>query len=442
MSVIDTVSNFVNKHLPRSGRVIVGLSGGADSVALLVALVDAGVECVAAHCNFHLRGEESNRDHRFCEELCGRLGVELLSRDFDVAARQAETSESVEMACRSLRYDWWRGLIEAGKGDFIAVGHHREDNVETFFINLLRGSGITGLKGMLPVNGHVIRPMLQLSRPQIEEFLTSRGYTWVVDRTNLENEYRRNKLRNIILPVIEREFSGAMDSIERSIEILRDTQSFYADAVSSGVGRYVRENGDVDVKTMVENEPHHSTLLYELLSEKGFSFSQIKNVIDGVKDGRSGQVFEVKEQEYVLDRGILRLMADESCWREVSSTDLHELPLSVETILADVFFEKMRTKSLDRDSLYLDSSALEGDPVWSLRSWSKGDRISPFGMKGSRLVSDLFNDAKYSAIQKNSTPLLFRNRELLWVVGLRTSRHFQVRESSGYVIKISMISKS
>ena len=144
----------------------------------------------------------------------------------------------------------------------------------------------------------------------------------------------------------------------------------------------------------------------------------------------------------MLDRGILRLMADESCWREVSSTDLHELPLSVETIPAKEFFEKMRTKSLDRDSLYLDSSALEGDPVWSLRSWSKGDRISPFGMKGSRLVSDLFNDAKYSAIQKNSTPLLFRNRELLWVVGLRTSRHFQVRESSGYVIKISMISKS
>lgn len=441
MSVSDTVSKFVDQHLPPSCRVIVGLSGGADSVALLVALVNVGVECVAAHCNFHLRGEESNRDYRYCRDLCRTLNVKFLVKDFDVPARQAETSESVEMACRSLRYDWWRELINSGVGDYIAVGHHREDNIETFFINLLRGSGITGLKGMLPVNGQVIRPLLSLTRVQIEEYLSSGGYTWVIDRTNLENEYRRNKLRNIVLPVLESEFPGAMDSIERSIEILRDTQSFYADAVSVAVGRYIRGNGDIDVKAMVESVAHHVTLLYELLSEKGFSLSQIKNIIDGAKDGRSGQVFEVREQEYMLDRGILHLVADDSCWQEVSSSDLSELPLSVERLSAGEFFEMMKAKSLDRDSLYLDPSALEGDPVWSLHPWSKGDRISPFGMKGSRLVSDLFNDAKYSAVQKSSTPLLFRNQELLWVVGLRTSRYFQVRESSDYVIKISMIWK-
>lgn len=441
MSVSDTVSKFVDQHLPPSCRVIVGLSGGADSVALLVALVNIGVECVAAHCNFHLRGEESNRDYCHCRDFCRALNVKFLVKEFDVPARQAETSESVEMACRSLRYDWWRELINSGVGDYIAVGHHREDNIETFFINLLRGSGITGLKGMLPVNGQVIRPLLSLTRAQIEEYLSSCGYTWMIDRTNLENEYRRNKLRNIVLPVLEGEFPGAMDSIERSIEILRDTQSFYADAVSVAVGRYIRENGDIDVKAMVESEVHHVTLLYELLSEKGFSFSQIKNIIDGVMDGRSGQVFEVREQEYVLDRGILHLVADDSCWQEVSASDLGELPLSVERLSSDKFFEMMKAKSLDRDSLYLDPSALEGDPEWSLRPWSKGDRISPFGMKGSRLVSDIFNDAKYSAAQKTSTPLLFRNHELLWVVGLRTSRHFQVRESSDYVIKISMVWK-
>lgn len=441
MSVSDTVSKFVDQHLPQSCRVIVGLSGGADSVALLVALVNVGVECVAAHCNFHLRGEESNRDYRHCRDLCRALNVKFLVKDFDVPARQAETSESVEMACRSLRYDWWRELINSGVGDYVAVGHHREDNIETFFINLLRGSGITGLKGMLPVNGQVIRPLLSLTRAQIEEYLSSCGYTWVIDRTNLENEYRRNKLRNIVLPVLEEEFPGAMDSIERSIEILRDTQSFYADAVSVAVGRYIRGNGDIDVRAMVESETHHVTLLYELLSEKEFSFSQIKNIIDGVRYGRSGQVFEVREQEYVLDRGILHLVADDSCWQEVSSSDLGELPLSVERLSAGEFFEMMKAKSLDRDSLYLDPSALEGDPVWSLRPWSKGDRISPFGMKGSRLVSDLFNDAKYSAVQKSSTPLLFRNQELLWVVGLRTSRHFQVKESSDYVIKISKVWK-
>lgn len=441
MGVIDTVSKFVDQHLPRSSRVIIGLSGGADSVALLVSLVNVGVKCVAAHCNFHLRGEESNRDHRHCEELSNRLGVEFLSRDFDVAARQFETSESVEMACRSLRYNWWRELIDAGVGDFIAVGHHREDNVETFFINLFRGSGITGLKGMLPVNGNVIRPMLQLSRLEIEDYLTVQGYTWVIDHTNLENEYRRNKLRNIVLPVIEREFPGAVSSIVRSIEVLRSTHSFYSDAVSSALRRYVSGNGIIDVKALVENEVHHLTLLYELLSPKGFSYSQVKNVIEGVECGRSGQLYEVDETKYELDRGKLYPCHGCDTVAEAASYNLAELPVRIEVLETEEFFRRRDAQSLDRDSLYLDSSVLDGNPQWLIRSWRKGDRIYPFGMKGSRLISDLFNDAKYSVCKKSSTPLLFRNQDLLWVVGLRTSRCFKVRESSGYVVKISMVWK-
>ncbi|MDE5960388.1 MAG: tRNA lysidine(34) synthetase TilS, partial [Duncaniella sp.] len=209
-----TDNNLAGSH---GDTIIVGLSGGADSVALLSVMLELGYECVAAHCNFHLRGNESMRDENFCRELCRELSVELLTVDFDVSERCRHTGESVEMACRELRYDWWNGLINKGIGNLIAVGHHREDNVETFFLNLLRGSGLVGLKGMQPRSLNIIRPLLDTTKAEIISYLESRGLKYVTDSTNSSNEFKRNRLRNIVLPEFEQAFPGAMDAIATSI---------------------------------------------------------------------------------------------------------------------------------------------------------------------------------------------------------------------------------
>lgn len=441
--MIEEVRQFINKNIPPSSTIIVGLSGGADSVGLLAALIGSGANCVAAHCNFHLRGKESDRDMDHCISLCKRLEVPLIIKHFDVPARQAATSESLEMACRSLRYDWWNELIDKGKGDFIAVGHHREDNVETFFLNLLRGSGINGLKGMLPVNGKIIRPLLNISRKNIERFVTDKGLSWVDDHTNFENEYKRNRLRNIILPELERQFPGATDAMVKSIGILRDNYSLYRSAICDKAAEYIRDNGDIDVSGIVRAERYCQTMLYELLAPKGFTSSQVDNImrsVDGSCPGSfSGQIFSTPTSRFILERGILSEYRERADIPEIRFSNLSSSPLSVTTLTKDEFLSLKKRGFLSAKSIYLDSDALSGNPEWILRTWHTGDRLYPFGMKGSRLVSDIFKDLKLSQTEKGSTLLLFRDKELIWIVGIRASRHFCVTEKTRSVIRISML---
>lgn len=439
--MLGKVIQFVKSHLPQSCRVVVGLSGGADSIALLIALRECGVDCIAAHCNFHLRGKESDRDSRHCVAVCEQLGVELVIRDFDVQARRDATSESVEMACRSLRYEWWSEMSVTFDAKYIAVGHHREDNVETFFLNLLRGCGIAGLKGMLPVNGNIIRPLLDVSRDEIENYVTSHGLSWVTDSTNLKNDYKRNRLRNIIIPIIEREFPGAMDAMARTIGHLRDNYEYYNSAITSRADRYRMENGSVDVKRLLDFEPQARLVLYEMLSAKGFTKSQISDISDCAEGlnakASSGQIFITPSAKYILERGVLSKYCDAGRI-SVRTVDITAAPFSMTRLSYEEFRHMKELRKLTNESIYLDSSVLDNSPKWTLRSWQNGDRFTPLGMKGSRLVSDIFKDAKYPAEKKISTPLLFRNDELLWIVGIRASDLFKVRLSTTEIIKITM----
>lgn len=441
------VKEFLKRHLTPAPRVLVGLSGGADSVALLLSLKAAGARCVAAHCNFHLRGDESDRDRRHCEDLCSRLGIQLLIKDFDVDARRAVTSESVEMACRSLRYEWWHELVGSGVADYIAVGHHMEDNVETFFLNLMRGNGIAGLKGMLPVNGTVIRPLLDTSRREIEEYVTTHGYTWVTDHTNLENVYTRNRVRNVLIPAIETQFPGAVGSIVRSLDVLRENYGLYTNAVRQYADTYIIRNEElkrvsVDINRLISEQPASRAILHELLSPLGLTHSQIDDIYacaSGKKaNASSGQTFMTRGATYILERGILTGAPATAVDNGEQTVDITAPPFTLTYLTPDEFNEIRRTRTFDPNSIYLDTSVLDGDPVWTMRPWRQGDRLAPFGMKGSRLVSDLFSDAKLSAEQKGSTRLLFRDETLMWVIGLRTSRHFAVSHQSTKIIRITI----
>lgn len=431
------VKEFIHRHLPQSPRIIVGLSGGADSMALLLALREAGCHIVAAHCNFHLRGAESNRDQKHCESVCEKLGVELVTVDFDVTARRAETGESVEMACRSLRYDWWRGLIDTGVGEYIAVGHHCEDNVETLFLNLLRGSGIAGLKGMLPINGRVVRPLLECSRADIEEYVCRLGYKWVIDSTNCENEYKRNRLRNVIIPMLEQEFPGAVSSIVRSLSVLRENFALYKALTNSRFNLY-DSDGIIDIERLIRCEPQPRTILHESLTSIGFTHSQIDDLYDVANvtsDTSSGQIFITPNGRYIYERG--KLSRQPEVFNEERVVDLSERPFSMSRMSLSDFRNEIKKGIRNKNVIYFDSSVLEGNPQWSMRSWRQGDRLAPFGMKGTRLVSDLYTDAKYTSSQKQSVPLLFRDGVLVWVIGLRASRHFKVNDATTSVIKIT-----
>lgn len=230
------VEKVVAKAIKNVGisKIIVTISGGADSVALILSLSSVkDLEIIAAHCNFHLRGEESMRDQRFVENLCSSLGIKLFLKDFDVNAYLTKNpSLSVEMACRELRYDWFFKLMDSLGADRIATGHNADDNIETLFLNLLRGSGSSGLKGMLPDTGKIIRPLLSIHRKELEEYLLQKDQPFIVDSSNLSSDFRRNYLRNEIIPLLRERWPGLNKALDRSIELLRAENRVIEQAVA------------------------------------------------------------------------------------------------------------------------------------------------------------------------------------------------------------------
>ena len=238
------VLNTIGSHnlIEQGATVIVALSGGADSTAALAVLQMLGYQCVAAHCNFHLRGDESLRDQAAAEAIAGRLGCECRVQHFNVPERCQAAGESVEMACRSLRYEWFERLSRELSAP-VAVAHHREDRVETLLLNLLRGTGLAGLVSMSYRRDYVIRPLLDCSRAQIEDFCREQGLQWVDDSSNVSTVYRRNKLRINVLPQLEHDFPGAVEAITRSMAHLSEDAAFFARAVARRMELYTTADG-------------------------------------------------------------------------------------------------------------------------------------------------------------------------------------------------------
>lgn len=441
---VDIFERKVRDYIRREGlpeapeRLVVALSGGADSVALLAVLTALGYDCVAAHCNFHLRGNESTRDMHHAEAVSGILGTDLCVKDFDVDARRRATGESIEMACRELRYIWFGDLIDRLGARAVAVGHHREDSVETFFINLLRGSGLGGLAGMKARHGHVIRPLLECSRSEIEAYLHRRGLSWVDDSSNAGDDFLRNRLRHKLLPVLDEISEGALDGVLRSMSFMAENKAFYNRAVERRAEAYRdRDTGDIDLNALYL-DPDAGLLLYEMLRNEGFSRQQTDDMLGAA--ARSGGVFIAGSTSRSLDHGYLRApraagkvtagAVDVSLLRDIIT------PVHIEITRHDVSSFKPER---DCRVIYIDERALAGEPRWQLRPWHRGDRLEPFGLEGSRLVSDIFADARLDAASKQQAWLLWRDDKLMWVVGRRASRHFTVGTSTRRYLKLKLI---
>ena len=427
--------------LAADGRpVIVGLSGGADSVALLSVLCRLGYDCRAIHCNFHLRGEEAFRDQHHAEIVAARLGVMCEVADFDTRSYMARYGVSLEMACRELRYDYFRKRMSECDAQAIAVAHHQDDNIETFFLNLLRGTGLRGLRGMLPRQRDVVRPLLGVTRQDIEGYLAFRSLDYVTDSTNAVNDAVRNRLRNIVIPYICQEFPEACGAIASTMRILRANEKVYESAICDAAKRYQSDDGNrIALCDIISEEAEAHTLLFELLRDRGFNASQASDMIRSC--GNSGRSFVSGTHTALIDRGILSVqsqvgeMPDRDCViDDITDASLWPVACRISTISRDGFTPRKG----ETDTLYLDACALDGNPEWVVRSWREGDRMKPFGMKGSRKLSDIFSDAKISVADKRKISVLTRNGEIIWVIGLRTARLFSVTDSTDTIIKVAI----
>lgn len=434
---VNKVRKFIEngRLIDESMPILVTLSGGADSVALLRVLLTLGFDCRAAHCNFHLRGEESNRDECFVTELCRQLNVALDVKHFDVPAYMSKHGVSMEMACRELRYEWFEQLRSEHGCRCIAVAHHNDDNIETFFLNALRGTGIAGLTGMKPRNGLVVRPLLCVSRAEILGWLGDMGQDYVTDSTNLENDAKRNRLRNIVLPALYKEFDGAKEALLTTIENMRQCNELYRESI--GVMRNIvsdREGDSIVIDLEILNSfDNRGMLLYEILKPLGFNYEQCNDMLTSAV----GRHFFSSSHKATINRDTIDVFLlqprDENVYVVNLESDKIFEPIALEiNHVVDKLFSPSMVDG--KCSVAFSNDILQSTEV-VLRHWREGDRFRPFGMKGSKLISDLFTDLKLSEKEKNETWLLEADGEIVWVIGYRSSQAFKVpKDSTNYLV--------
>lgn len=434
-STINRISDFIQQEsllLPES-RVIVGLSGGADSVALLSVLVTMGYECIACHCNFMLRGDESMRDRDHAERIALQLQVPFVETTFDTVGHAQAKGFSIEMAARELRYEWFEQMRIAHRADAIAVAHHRDDNTETLLLNLIRGTGIAGVTGMSPRNGMIIRPLLCVSRDELIEYLSDTKLSYVTDSTNLQSIYTRNKIRLEVMPLL-RDINPAADScIERSIAHLRSCEKYYRAAIDEWRKRVCIERNNtlyIDLTTL-HTSPDASTLLFEIAAPLGFNASQIADMAGLTQS--SGRQFlsathrAVSHRDNLIIEPISTTTTDGvvATWSAGDTSTQHRItPRYCDAEGFSIIRDK-NTACFDLDQVKF--------PL-TLRHWQQGDTFIPFGMRGRKKVSDYFNDHKYSLIDKENALLLCDSEKILWIVGERTGNEARITDSTRRVL--------
>ena len=416
-------------------RILVALSGGADSVALLRLLLEMGYTCEAAHCNFHLRDAESDRDEMFVRQLCMRLKTPLHIRHFNTAEEANQRHISIEMAARELRYAWFEELRLQQGADVIAVAHHKDDSVETVLLNLIRGTGINGLTGIRPKNGRIVRPLLCLDRKEITEYLQEIGQTYVTDSTNLQDEYTRNKIRLNLLPLMQSNNPSVKESILRTANHLNDTMPLYNKGIEEGKKK-VLSGQCIRIAALLE-EPAPETLLFELLSPLGFNSAQVKDIFTSLK-GQPGKVFFSKEWRVVKDRELL-LMSPNNVSQEQKPLfpDDPSLPFRL------VMQKQKATDGFiiphDRSVACFDADKLK-HPL-TVRQCRQGDRFVPFGMTGQKKVSDYLTNRKFSLLQREQQWVLCCGNHIIWLIGERTDNRFKIDENTRRVLVIKLSEK-
>lgn len=426
-------------------KYLVALSGGADSVCLLLKMLDEGRRVEAVHCNFHLRGEESDRDEAFVAALCERLGVVLHRVHFDTREYAALHKMSIEMAARELRYRYFEQLRRDIGAEGVMVAHHRDDNVETVLMNMVRGTGLRGVAGIRPVNGHILRPLLDMSRQDIEDYLAARGETYVTDSTNLEDEATRNKFRLNVIPMLRSINPKACENIHATSRHIAEAEKIVDWAVAKAKSDVVSTaDGDtiVDItKLMAFVTPEY--LLYEIVCEYGFTPSQSADMLKSAGEHHVGATF--RSDSYIA---AIANIGSRLCIHIAPIVDTpkeYRLPEEGIYNLADgvrITVEKRKINDGFVISKSPDCATLNIDKVkfpLTYRPVREGDRFTPFGMKGSKLVSDYLTDIKCTVIDRQRQMVIEdATGMIVWLVGRRTSDKCRIDGTTTEALMISI----
>lgn len=439
--MISLVENHIteNQLCKRSDKLLLAVSGGLDSVVMTDLFHRMGYQTGLAHCNFKLRDEASDLDEQFVKELSAHYHLPLYVKTYDTKAYATQHKCSIQEAARALRYAWFEEVSKKYGFDYVATAHQLDDQKETLFINLLRGSGISGLKGIPLKRGNIIRPLLCVSRKQIVDYANSHQLSWREDASNASDKYLRNRIRHHLIPAFDALLPEAKNAFLKSLNHLADDDLIMQQLVDEKRRKIVHPD-EMGYRLSFEDlgmlQPM-SVWLYYLLKTYGFSRDATNDISRAVLEKESGKIFFSNTFDLLVDRQALLIrakktnQADEIFYLNETDGGMEE-PLRLHLKIAPYHPGLMAGNSLHH--AYFDAAEI-AFPL-TVRQWKMGDRFTPFGMKGSKLLSDYFTDIKISRFEKEQVWILLSGETIIWVVGYRTAEFARVRDTTSHVLVV------
>ena len=433
--------------------VLVACSGGADSISLLHTLLNSRLElkCKVAHVNFHLRDNFSNEDEQFVREWCLNYGVELFVNSVDTYSYAKEKNLSIEMAAREIRYNWFSEIIKKESIKHLAVAHHADDNAETLLLNLTRGTGLKGLCAIPKRNGNIIRPLLGFTRSEIEKYMLYHRLDYRTDHTNLESDYSRNKIRNIVFPQLKKINPSLIPTLNRNIEYFSMANEIIEQMLPSMHSKIVVDKGNFAVERFSINNllelQQWQYWLFLLLQKYGFNSAQSADISAILREPTNGAK-RVESSSYVvvIERGLINvypieltksLLPINILTEGIYNFGEYKIELELSELSSELFSTiiSINDHAESSNSLYLNASNIEF-PI-KLRPFEKGDKFTPYRMRGKKKISDLFTDIKLEHIMRNRVPLLVDSAgEILCVPGVRIADRYKLDKSSSKVLTV------
>jgi tRNA(Ile)-lysidine synthase len=436
--VQERFNKHINNHLGflNQKKLLIAVSGGLDSVLLTHLCKAAKLNIALAHCNFNLRDSESDGDEASVLGLAKALELEVFIQHFDTTNYAEVNKLSIQMAARELRYNWFQELASQLDFDYILTAHHADDNLETFLINLSRGTGLDGLIGIPETNGNIVRPLLKFSRIALEHYAKKMNITWREDSSNASIKYLRNQLRHEVIPKLKETNPNFLQNFDTTLQHLKQASNIVEESVNAVLKRAIVEvnNDEVtyDISTLLALKNNKSYLV-EIFKPYGFTaFKDIFNLLEA----QSGKQIFSQSHRLIKDRTHLilaKLTLDKSVNIVINTEDKDKtLPIGI------LFFDETNAiEATSKNEIYLDAKLISY-PL-TVRNWQEGDYFYPLGLNGKKKISKFFKDEKLNILEKEKCLVLCTNKEIVWVVGYRADHRFRVAKTTTNILKISLV---
>lgn len=441
---LPAFTHYIQKHslIAKGEKILLAFSGGVDSVVLATLLKEANQSFALAHCNFSLRDKESDDDEDFARKFAQQLNVSFFTIRFDTLEYAKNHKVSTQVAARELRYNWFYDLMEQEHHDLLATAHHQTDQVETMLLNITRGTGLAGIEGMKPKEANLIRPLLMASRVEVEQFAQAKKLKWREDSSNKSNKYSRNKVRNVVLPVLKGLNPKYEESFYNLSQLVSEYRSLLKETIEANTKNIIsREGNTLKInKKGVLALPNPHLYLYELLSPDGFNNNVIIQISQSLR-GQSGTLFYSENSEALIDREEIIVRHTNRATNTTSDFELIEGATKFSFANKNYKIIKVPNSEYkiikDNAIVQLDADMLQF-PL-KVRSWQQGDYFYPLGMKKKKKLSDFFIDQKIPVFEKQEYPLLFSANHLVCIAGLRVDNRFKITDITKTVLVIQLV---